>query len=212
MGALVSVSFWLFAVAVLLAANTAAGSRGAPWQRPRASSTVLWLVVVIPSLAQLAARSMLAPLERDWSGIRAGQLWRLVTSVVVQDGGVLGLLYNVFCLTLVLLAAQRYWSGLRTWITFWVGAVASNLVVGPHLEPVGAGNSMAAFALGSAILSNILLSRPDRRALVWVVVALACVVLMVAGHDYHAVSCVVGLIAGLVPPYGARAAAAGVDR
>ncbi len=210
MGPLVSVSSWGLVVAVLFAVTTAAGSSsGGPWERPRASTALLWLAVVVPSLVQLVTPSLLPALERDWSRILTGQVWRLITSVVVQDGGVPGLVFNLFCLTLVLLAAQRYWSGARVWITFWAGAAVSNLAVGPHLQPVGGGNSMAVFALGSAIVSNLLLSRPDRRAVVWAAAAVACAALMAVGRDYHAASCAVGLLAGLVPPYGRRVGRAG---
>lgn len=205
MGSLVAVSSWVLVVAVLLAASTASTAArrpGGPWERPRPSTAALWLVVVVPSLVQLVVPALLPALERDWARIGSGQLWRLVTSVVVQDGGPLGLVFNLFCLTLVLVAAQRYWSAGRVWITFWVGAVLSNLAVGPVLEPVGGGNSMAVFALGSALVSNLLLSRPDRRALLWAGVAIACMALMAAGRDYHAVSCAIGLAAGLVPPHG----------
>ncbi|AZZ41738.1 hypothetical protein C0Z11_04970 [Acidipropionibacterium jensenii] len=111
-------------------------------------------------------------------------------------------MFNLFCLTVVLVAAQRYWSAGRVWTSFWAGAILSNLAVGPVLEPVGGGNSMAVFALGSALVANLVLSRPDRRALLWEGVAIACMALMAVGRDYHAVSCAIGLAAGLVPPHG----------
>ncbi|AZZ41737.1 hypothetical protein C0Z11_04965 [Acidipropionibacterium jensenii] len=90
MGSLVAVSSWVLVVAVLLAASTASTAArrpGGPWERPRPFTAVLWLLAVVPSLVQLAVPALLPALERDWARIGSGQLWRLVTSVIVQDGG-----------------------------------------------------------------------------------------------------------------------------
>lgn len=205
MGSLVAVAFWVLAVAVMLVATAAAGDT-TPWRPPRASTAALWLIVLVPSLVQLLVPAMLSGLRRDWPRILDGQIWRLVTSVVVQDGGVAGLLFNASCLTLVLLGAQLYWSGIRIWTTFWAGAIVSNLAVGPDLQPTGAGSSMAAFVLGSAIAANALCARQRLRAVGWAWVVVGCAAVMVVGRDYHAVACAVGLLAGLLPPYGSRSA------
>ena len=55
-----------------------------PW-----ATTVAVIIVGIPTLAQFTvAPWLLNSLERNWTLIARGQVWRLLTSLVVQDGGV----------------------------------------------------------------------------------------------------------------------------
>ncbi|AXH95694.1 rhomboid family intramembrane serine protease [Ornithinimicrobium avium] len=205
MSTAVAVSFWALAVACAATALRAAhpdGLEGPP--RPRPATVTLWLLVAVPSVLQTCVPGLLAALERDWRLVAGGQVWRLATSVVVQDGGVAGTVFNLFALAVVAVAAQEYWSASRTWATFWLGAVAANLVVGPVLEPVGAGSSMATFALGGALVTNALLGRTRSHAVPAALVALACVAVVAAGRDYHALPCLLGLAVGTVPPHGPR--------
>ena len=185
--------------ATALAATRSDEDDGPP--RPTNSTLLLWLLVAVPTLLQAALPGLRAALQRDWPLVADGQVWRLLTSVVVQDGGLMGAVFNLFALAVVALGAQELWSAARTWATFWLGAVGCNLVVGPGLEPVGAGSSMATFVLGCALVGNALLGFARRRALVPAVVALACVVVISVGQDYHAVACLLGLAAGAVPPH-----------
>ncbi len=202
---LVPVMSWLLVVAVAGAALKTAHPEPDPRiARPSAALIALWLLVALPSVVQFLHPPLLAWLQRDWHRIEHGQVWRLVTSVVVQDGGLPGFVFNLFAVIVIGIAAGQYWSGRRIWLTFWGGAVASNLAVA-GVEPVGGGSSMASFVLGCALLSNALLSRPTRAAVVAAAGALACVVLIGVGRDYHALACLIGLLAGLVPPYGPRA-------
>jgi hypothetical protein len=69
---------------------------------PVLGSTVLWLTVAVPSLLQIAFGDLLGALERDPELIRHhDQWWRLVTSSVVQDGGIAGTLFNLAVLAVV---------------------------------------------------------------------------------------------------------------
>lgn len=203
MTAVVAVTFWVLAVAcaaTALAASRHDDTEGPP--RPTAPTAALWLVVAVPTALQVALPGLLPALRRDWPAIVDGQLWRLVTSVVVQDGGLAGTVFNLFALAVVAVAAQELWPPARTWATFWLGAVAANLVVGPGPEPAGAGSSMATFVLGCALVSNVLLSGTRRRAVFPAAAALVCIGLIALGRDYHALACLLGLMAGAPPPHG----------
>lgn len=205
MSTAVAVSFWVLAVACAATALRAAhpeGLNGPP--RPRPATLALWLLVAVPSLLQVFLPGLLTALQRDMPLVADGQVWRLVTSLVVQDGGVAGTVFNFFALAVVAVAAQEYWPASRTWATFWLGGVAANLVVGPVLEPVGAGNSMATFVLGCALVTNAFLGRTRRHAVPTALVAVACVAVVAAGLDYHALPCLLGLAVGTVPPHGPR--------
>ena len=200
---MVSVASWILVIATALAALNAAHPEREPrLSHPRLSSVALWALVAIPSVLQVVYPPLRPWLMRDWASIRAGQAWRLLTSPVVQDGGVAGTVFNLFALGVVVMAAQEYWSAGRIWTTFWFCAVAANLAVGPVLDPVGAGNSFATFALGCAVTSNAVLSRPARPVLASAVGVLVCVAVLAAARDDHALACLIGMLAGAVPPYG----------
>lgn len=205
MSTVVAVISWVLVVGCAATALRAAhpeGLDGPP--RPRRATVALWLLVAVPTLLQAFLPGLLTVLQRDWPLVLEGQVWRLVTSPVVQDGGPAGTVFNLFALVVVTLAAQECWSSLRTWATFWLGALAANLVVGPTLEPVGGGSSMATFVLGCALVADALLGRARRRALPAALVVLACVVVLAVGRDYHALACLIGLVAGTLPGVSRR--------
>ena len=76
------------------------------------ATLALAALVALPSLLQLAAPALLTALQRDRDLIlRDGQLWRLVTALVVQDGGPIGLLFNLTALALLGTVAERLLGG-----------------------------------------------------------------------------------------------------
>ena len=84
--------------------------RGWPW-----ATTVALLIVGLPTLAQFTvAPSLLQNLERNWILISHGQVWRLLTSLVVQDGGVAGAIFNLVALAMIGFAAEKLW-GVKRW-------------------------------------------------------------------------------------------------
>lgn len=200
----VGIAFYAVVVLAMLTAlrAVAAGREPSP-ARPSAAAVRLWLVVAVPSLVQLAVPELLPALERDAGLIRAGQVWRLVTSAVVQDGGLVGTVSNLVILAITVVAAERYWGGRRTWATFWVAVVGADLLV-LGVEPVGGGNSMATLALACAVASNALASPSRRWARPPAVGVLVAVGVIAAAGNYHAVACALGLLLGLVPPRGPR--------
>jgi hypothetical protein len=66
------------------------------------------LNTAIPTTPQFFFPAVLDVFERDYSRIAAGDWWRLVTALLVQDGGVGGSLFNLISLALLgRLAEQR---------------------------------------------------------------------------------------------------------
>lgn len=193
---MVEVSFWLLPMLAAMAAVRAAHPDDEPrLPRPGRASAVLWCVVVVPSLIQLAHPPLATAFRRDWPLIRGGELWRLVTSMIVQDGGAVGTAFNLTILAVVLLAAQELWPTRWTWPVFWLGGVGANLIVGPSLNPVGAGNSMATFVLATALATSVLARCTAR---VPAAGALACVALMALAGNYHGYAALLGLPIGLM--------------
>ena len=202
---IVGLAFYaVVAFAVLVAVRAVARGEEPRPPRPGASALGLWLVVALPSLAQVVAvPGLYDVLSRDGGRIGDGQVWRLVTSAVVQDGGVVGTVSNLVILAFAIVAATTAWGGVRTWATFWAAVVGSNLLV-LGWEPDGGGNSMATLALACAVTANILASPARRWALVPGLGVLTGVVVLAAAGDYHAVACGLGVLLGLLPPWGSR--------
>lgn len=107
-------------------------------------------VVGIPTLFQLTvAHGLLDHLERDRVAIGRGQLWRLVTSLVVQDSGWSGAVVNLVFLVMVGTAAERAWGAWR-WLVLAVASGVGAQLWGLLVQPVGAGNSVVNFGLAAS--------------------------------------------------------------
>src|SRR4051794_18404748 len=83
--------------------------RGVRWRYP-AATIALFILVALPSLLQIPFPRVLTALERNADLIlHHGEWWRVVTSPVVQDGGVAGTIFNLAYLLLIGLLAERLW-------------------------------------------------------------------------------------------------------
>lgn len=131
-------------------------ARGARRLRPGRVTATLAVVVTVPSVVGLLVPEVLHALERDASRIADGQVWRLLTALVQQDGGLFGLVGNVVALLVVGSVAELLLSGGRTALVFVGVGVLAQL---PALvwQPVGAGNSVANFGLAGAVALLVLL-------------------------------------------------------
>lgn len=119
--------------------------------RPRWWAVLLWCVVAVPSLGQLVwAPGLLAWGQRESSALAAGEWWRLLTAIGLQDGGWGGTVFNLTMLAVTLLLVGELW---RPWVTvlvFVLGGVGANLLTASLLGTTGAGNSMATLCLVAA--------------------------------------------------------------
>jgi len=82
---------------------------GSPRRRLHPVAVLLWLLVAVPSLLQLVRPGIYDLLSRQPMLIERGEWWRLLTSVLVQDGGALGTVYNLVTLALTASAAVALW-------------------------------------------------------------------------------------------------------
>jgi hypothetical protein len=101
--------------APVLTTSFLASRMGLAARRPRHwpwATTVALLVVGIPTLAQFTVAPWLFEnLQRDWTLIGRGQVWRLLTALVVQDGGLVGALFNLLALAAIGVAAEQVLGG-----------------------------------------------------------------------------------------------------
>ncbi|WP_327089803.1 rhomboid family intramembrane serine protease [Nonomuraea sp. NBC_01738] len=115
---------------------------------------VALVVTAVPSLLQFALPWLEPALRRDPAAIRAGEWWRLITALVVQDGGPYGTLTNLAFLAVLGYVAERAIGPGRWLVLYASGAVAGELS-GLLYGQAGAGNSIALCGLagGLAVLT-----------------------------------------------------------
>lgn len=124
------------------------------WPRSR---RMPWLTLTVAAglamglALQLAVPGVLAAGERDAARVLAGQGWRLVTALFLQDGGLAGGLSNIVLLLLIGAAAEQVLSRPGWAAVYLAGGLAAELVA-LCWQPVGAGNSVATAALAGCLL------------------------------------------------------------
>jgi membrane associated rhomboid family serine protease len=94
-----------------------------PRQPPALTITVAALTG-LASIVGLLVDPVEHALRRDGAAISSGQFWRLLTPMLVQDGGLIGTIFNLAGLVLVGIAAERR-LGRRCWvIAYLVGGIS----------------------------------------------------------------------------------------
>ncbi|MFC4112452.1 rhomboid family intramembrane serine protease [Nonomuraea zeae] len=123
-------------------------------------TAAVFTITVVPSLLQLAVPGLEAAWMRDPAAIAAGEWWRPVTALLVQDGGVFGTLANLAFLAVLGYVAERA-LGPRRWLTLYAAGAVAGESAGYLLHQPGAGNSVAlcGLAAGLALLAG---DRPAR--------------------------------------------------
>lgn len=154
---------------------------------------LLLLLVGIPSSLQIFFTAMLSALQRDYSRFIAGEWWRLVTPLVVQDGGISGALFNLVSLFLVGSIAEQLWGKRNTVLLFIVGGIIGQ-VVAFAWQPTGAGNSVANFSLAASIAVACLLRQSSRIVRIAASLALGADAVLVVLHDIHGAAALAGAL------------------
>src|SRR6266498_652308 len=95
-------------------------------------------MVALTSGMQLGARTRLPVLAREPSLVERGQLWRAVTALFVQDGGVAGFFFNLVILLLIGAVAERRWGATR-WLLAYLGGGMISEFLALAWQPHGAG-------------------------------------------------------------------------
>jgi len=164
--------------------------------RPPRTIVLLLLLVAIPSTLQFFFPAILALFERDYARFAGGDWWRLVTSLVVQDGGVAGAIANLVGLALIGMIAEQFWSAGQVLVLFFAAGIAGQLA-GFAWQPVGAGNSVANFGLAASVALACLARRPPRPVLIAALLALGADIVLLALRDIHGAAALAGAILGL---------------
>jgi hypothetical protein len=157
----------------------------------------LWLLVAIPSLLQFPFPALLTALRRDPELIRHhGQVWRVLTSVVVQDGGVPGTVFNLLVLAAIALIAVEVWGPVLAPLGFLLAHLVFNTAAVFLSPDVGAGNSGATLGLASS-LAGLAVLTSSVPAVRWRTVGVLGVGLGLVGiGDAHGIAVLGGLLIG----------------
>lgn len=157
-----------------------------------AAGVMTWLFVAVPSLVQLGvAPGLLRAGRRDAAAIGEGEVWRLVTALVLQDGGWLGGAFNLGILAVTLVLVRR-WLRPRAWLPLLVGGgVLAGLATIALGGPDGAGCSMAVIVLLLGTLGRV----PAKAALPALGIALVAAAVLLTAHDQHGLAVVLGILA-----------------
>lgn len=164
--------------------------------RPAPVATIsTGLAIAVPSTLQLLFPNILRVAMRDPDRFWAGEWWRLVTALFVQDGGVAGTIFNLVSLGIVGAVAEQLWGRARWLLIFFAGGAASQLFA-LAWQPCGAGNSVANFSLaGSVALLGLRSSGPPAQK-VAATASLAAAVALVLCRDIHGPATALGAALG----------------
>ncbi len=127
-----------------------------PW-----ATLSLFVAIGILTILQFSFPYILTLFRRDTVAFLAGDWWRVITPLLVQDGGVSGSIFNLVSLLIVGSIAERLWGSRRWLIIFFLGGVLCE-VIALAWQPVGAGNSGADFALAASVAIICLTRNPLR--------------------------------------------------
>lgn len=158
---------------------------------------LLTLAIGIPTLLQFFFPAILQNFERDYARFLAGDWWRILTPLFVQDGGVSGSVFNVVSLVLVGSVAERLWGSPRWLIIFFAGSILSE-IIGFAWQPIGAGNSVANFSLAASIGVLCLAFHGSRGIRVMAILALGAGMILLLIKDIHGAAMLLGVLIALI--------------
>ena len=125
------------------------------------ATITLFAVTATVSVVGLAVPTVTAALER-YPTVLHGEPWRLLTSLLVQDGGVAGTASNLLFLAVLGAAVEQVVSRPRMLLCYLLAGVAGQ-ITGLLWQPFGAGNSVAVCGLAGVLAWSV----TDRAAPPW---------------------------------------------
>lgn len=157
-------------------------------------TVVCFLTIAAFSFTQLLiAPHLLSLLMREAGQVYAGEPWRLLTSLLVQDGGWIGATFNLIALLALGSIAERILGRPQWALTVALSVITAGLLA-LLWQPVGAGNSILDCGLAGGICAVALIKPQPHEVRIPVVAASICFVLLLARQDIHGVAAVAGAL------------------
>ena len=135
---------------------------------------------------------VLEKLCRDPVALKNGEWWRVISPILVHDGGWTQIAFNFTVIAVVGTFVERIY-GPRRWLIFYLLAGMTGEIAGYAWQPQGAGASVA----GAGLLGALLLWLVAKRGLPWPArvggtIGLLAAVAMSAIQDLHGPPILVG--------------------
>ena len=151
---------------------------------------IVFRITAILGLIQIAFPQILDVLGRDPEKLISGEWWRIVTPLFVQDGGLSGLISNLFLLGILGVVVERLFNR-KKWIVlyFGTGILAECIAYLWYLR--GAGNSIANAGLASGLIMLAVFQTNTRTR----IVGFACIglaLLLSLLGDLHGIALILG--------------------
>lgn len=186
------------ALLIALFAGALAELWSAPPHRRWPLLTLAVMLVIGATLALMSARPELLPLlSRDPAMLGSGEVWRAVTALFAQDGGMPGALFNLFWLLVLGSMAERRFSR-PAWLAIYFGGGIAAEFLALAWQPSGAGNSIACLALAGALCSDWREGRGRWWRAGIGLLGLAAAAVLIFANDIHGIGFLIGMAIGLV--------------
>jgi membrane associated rhomboid family serine protease len=157
---------------------------------------ILTVAIGVPSLLQFALPAISDALGREPAmTLQHGQWWRVLTSVMAQDGGLVAAIFNLVVVAFVSTLAEWVWGRWRTVVLFVLPSIALNLLALAWNAP-GGGSSFASDGLLMSLCGLGLVVSRSLIVRLCAVAAIAIGVTLVAINDAHGVAILVGAALG----------------
>ena len=181
-----------------LSAGLASGflPSGAPcglWPKATLATAV---AVAVGFAIQQGNPALLPLLSRDPAILDRGEVWRIITALFVQDGGMAGFLFNLFWLLAIGVVAERRW-GENRWLLVYLGGGIISVLLALVWQPVGAGNSIACLALAGGLTAYVTSRKLFILQIVVRMIGLSAGAMLVMTGDVHGLAFWVGVPFGL---------------
>lgn len=167
--------------------------------RPRRVPVVaicLTVVVGVPSLLQFAIPALGEALRRDPARtLGDGEWWRVLTSLVAQDGGLVAAIFNLVVVAAVVSLSEWIQGAWRTLALFLAPSIILNLIA-LSWGSVGGGSSFASDGLMLSVLARAAITRPGLSTRIGALLAVAIAIALVALNDAHGLAMLVGALLG----------------
>ena len=133
---------------------------------------------------------------RDSSLVERAQLWRAITALFFQDGGLAGFFFNLVILLLIGTVAERS-LGWRRWLLTYLGGGIISEFLALAWQPHGAGNSVACFALAGALVNFYANRKPSVWQIAVRLAGAAAGIGLIVMKDVHGLAFGVGTVFGI---------------
>ena len=160
-------------------------------------AVVLVVVIGIPSIAQyLGAPAIGDALRREPElTLQHGQWWRVLTSLLAQDGGLVAAIFSLVVIAVAITFSTWVQGGWLTLVIFLFCSIVLNLLA-IGWGAVGGGSSFANDGTMLSVLVFGLVMARDRVVKIAAIIAIAGGILLVVLDDAHGVAILLGAAIG----------------